>query len=538
MKSGFSKEEQENIYRAKAILKQLWKNSGLNQSAVLAALAEYGLETNQSSLATWLSSKEGNYYRPKQEFIKPLLEIFCPAEQVENTFDEVITLLGYFEGPWTPEMVKNRVAQQLNTNLDATLKYNQTHLHSYLQALDGLLDEIEPLILDYDKGYPTIFIDKDNRTLLWQLLGKDKDLHKAYQVESGYEVPFSQIRCQETITQIINNLNEGTRLLQAYVDRHITEEEEGLLLFDFYRIEDFVTYAWEIADRLLNNNALCKAVPALKRTLLRTMTVAWGIHYILENQTRDLSEIQFQNVLKLKGSDTEADIQCSVAVYTGMLARQYLRSISPERARQGLKLFDKAQAQLSAYHNKVLTSQDHYFYKKELANLSYDVANYLLNHQHHLPEAPQRFQSAMSAANAHYAEVLDTPNVFVQGLSSLRALHIQMFYIISSCWVETKPQNAIKLLNLLNEGQMLDEQFWKIQIAKAIAYAILSLKYEKAQNQTQDKTPFKLAAQTALQKSRLVEGFGEKTQKEILEEYALRQLFGPEQALLPLQEWA
>ncbi|MBT9546428.1 MAG: hypothetical protein IV090_13650 [Candidatus Sericytochromatia bacterium] len=521
MKSGFSKAEQENIYRAKAILKQLWKDSGLNQASVIEALAARGLETNQSSLATWLSSKEGNYYRPKQEFVKPLLEIFCPPEQIETTFDEVITLLGYLEGPWTPEMVKNRVAHQLNTHLETTLKHNQSHLRSHLEALDGLLDEIEPLILDYDKGYPTIFIEKDNRPLLWQLLGKDKDLHKAYQVEEGYEVPFSQIRSQETITQIINNLNEGIRLLQAYVDRHITEEEEGFLLFDFYRIEDFVTYAWEIADRLLNNNALCKAVPVLKRTLLRTMTVAWGVHYILENQTRDLSEIQFQNVLKLKGSEAQADVHCSVAVYTGMLARQYLRSVSPDRARQGLKLFDKAETQLRSYHSKVLTSQDHYFYKKELANLYYDVANYLLNHQHHLPEAQKRFQTAMAAANAHYAEVLDTPNVFVQGLSFLRALHIQIFYMISSAWVESKPKNAIKLINLLNDGQMLDEQFWKIQIAKAIAFAVLSLKTDKAE----EKAQFKAMAQEALDRSRLVEGFGEKTQREIQAEYALHQLF-------------
>ena len=369
MKSGFSEQELAQIYRAKAILKQLWKASGLSQRDVLKCLKERGMPTQQSSLSTWLSTKKGNYFRPKKEFLDSLLEIFCPAEQHEETRDELYILLGYTQGPLTPEAVKNKVAQQISDNMEASLQQSQQRLQSNLDGLDGLLDDIEPLIFEYDKGYPVIFVEDDNRKLLWQLLGRDKKLHQKYAVESGYEVPFSQIQCQDTITQIIDNLNEGIRLVQAYVDRYITEEDEGLLLFDYYLIEDFVSYAWEIADRLLNNNALCKAIPLLKRTLLRVMTVAWGVRYILENQNKQSSATLFRNILEIKGKQQSADIHCSVAVYTGMLARQLLRSSVAERALKGLKLFDEAADALKQHHAQLQSQQDIYFYKKELANL-------------------------------------------------------------------------------------------------------------------------------------------------------------------------
>lgn len=519
MKSGFSEQEQEHIYRAKAILKQLWKASGLSQRDVLKCLSERGLSTTQSSLSTWLSTKKGNYFRPKQDHLEVLLELFCPTEQLQETRDEIHILLGYSQGPLTPESIKNKVAQQINVNMEGTLRSNQVRLKSDLALLDGLLDEVEPLIFEYDKGYPVIFVEQENRKLLWQLLGRDKTLHKKYAVESGYEVPFSQIRCQDTVTQIINNLNESIRLVQAYIDRHITEEEEGLLLFDFYRIEDFVSYAWEIADRLLYNNALCKAVPLLKRTLLRVMTVAWGIKYILENQNRSSTSTQFRNVLELKGKALTADINCSVAVYTGMLARQMLRSPSLDKAKQGLKFFDEASKALKDCHHKVQSQQDVFFYKKEMANLCYDVANYLLHHQERLPKNQRRFKSIMKQAYENYAQIMNTPNVFIDGLSAERATHIQLFYMISAAWSLPQESAIVKIINMLNSGQLLNERYWKIQIARAIAYGVLALRFEK------QRDTYQAAAGSALEHARLVEGCRAKTQHEIDNEYVLHKLF-------------
>lgn len=522
MKTGFSQTEQQHIYRAKSILKQLWKNSGISQKEVLEHLVKLELEVPQSTLSTWFSTKEGNYFRPKAEHLAALVQLFCPAEQYDETLEELNLLLGYLQGPLTPEMIKNKVAQQLRENTLAVLEANQREQGQLLETLAKLLEQIEPLMLNYDKGYPTLFVEAEDRKRLRQLVGKDRQLHQQFAVENGYEIPFSRLLCAETLTEIINHLNEGTRLLQAYIDRHITAEDDGLLLMDFYRVEEFVMVSWEISDKLLQNNTLCKAMPVLRRALLRTMTVAWGIQYILENQNRKVTEVEFQNILKLKGKDSEADIYCSVAVYSGALARQHLRSASAQKAEQGWPLFQQAARQLETHYPQLPTEQDRYFYKKELANLYYDIANYLLNRPHDLPQYQRQTEGLMKMAFGHYSEIMDTPNVFVQGLTEERAVHIQLFYMISACWALPLPKKALNLIHLLRDERLLDEQYWKIQIAKAIAYSVLALKAKRPPQ----KEEFSELAAAALQKSRLVEGFAEATEREIAGEFALRKLFG------------
>lgn len=522
MKTGFSQEEQAQIMRAKSILKQLWKNSGLSQKDILSQLKAADLGVPQSTLSTWFSTKEGNYYRPKAQHLSALANMFCPPHQLEETLDELMILLGYIQGPNTPESLKNKIAEQLHANAQEVLEDHQRQQRLLLNDLEQVLEWIEPLVMDYNKGYPTLFIPAGERKLLWQVLGKDKALQQKYKIEGGYEIPFSQLRCVETLTDIVNRLNEGTRLLQAYIDRHITDGDNGILLMDFHRVEDFVMYSWEICDKLLNNNELCKAMPVLKRTLLRTMTVAWGIQYILENQNRHLSEIQFHNVLKLKGKKLEADIYCSTAVYTGALARQYLRSIPAKKALEGWTLYEKASQQLEAYYAKLNTEHDCLFYKKELANLYYDIANYTLNRPQDLPEQFQQVETLMKQAHKHYNELMDNPNVFIDGLSESRALHIQIFYMISACWALPLPKKAIRIINQLRDPQILDESFWKVQIAKAIAYCVLSLKAK----QKDKRETFKAAAQEAIHRASLLDNYKSQTRLELETEYALRHVLG------------
>ncbi|MGV3525967.1 MAG: hypothetical protein ACO1RX_17220 [Candidatus Sericytochromatia bacterium] len=521
MKVGFSVAEQAQIFRAKSILKQLWKNSGFSQKEVLEHLRAQGLSIPQSTLSTWFSTKEGNYFRPKTDSLELLIQLFCPPEQREETLEELRLLLGYLKGPMTPEMIKNKVAHQLRENTFSVLEENQHAQRRLLQELDVLLEQIEPLMLNYSKGYPTLFVPSGDRKRLRQLIGKERRVHTQYAVEGGYEIPFSHLLCSDTLTEIINRLNEGTRLLQAYIDRHISAQDDGQLQLDFFRVEEYVMYAWEIADKLLQNNTLCKATPVLKRTLLRTMTVAWGIQYILENQNRSLSEIQFQNILRLKGKHSDADIYCSVAVYKGALARQYLRSPSVHKAEQGLKLFQQASQQLETYYPKLSTEQDSYFYKKELANLYYDMAHSILNRSHDLAHYASQGEPLMKKAYLHYHAMMNTPNVFVQGLCEERAVHIHIFYMISACWSLPLPKKALQIINLLRDERILDAQYWKIQIAKAIAYSVLAFKAKRPVHQQE----FLGLAREALHKSCLPDGFRTATEREINSEFVLKHFF-------------
>lgn len=527
MKEGFSELEQHNIIRAKQILKHLVKSSPLKQSQLIEALAEQGLSVKKNTLSMWLSSKDGNYNRPKSQFIEPMLRIICAdthnEEQIDEILDEVNILLGYTKGPETSEMVLNKVNQQLNNNLTSQLKINQQNLESFLSSLDWLLDEVEPKILEYDKGFPIIFVEKSEKKLLKELLGKDKSLHKEFEVVDGYEVPMTQISSLETISEILNNLNEGSRLLLAYVERHLLDEYD-VLIMDFPRVEDFVAYAWEISDRLLNNNLLCKAVPILKRTLLRVMTICWGVRYILQNQTRDISEVSFQNILELKGKTSKADINSSVAVYMGILSRQLLKSPSITRAEKGLKLYKKAHKLLLENHEQLNTEQEIFYYKKELANLNYDAASLLLHHKKNLDKKQIEFKHAIKNALQYYEDILNQPNLFYEGLTEVRANSVRIFHLISFCWNTEKLEAGVREINKLSPGQQMNQDFWMLHLAKAIAYCVLHLRAQESK----EKNEYKMAAQTALQTASLVPGFKDNTIKEMAADFVLKETF-PEQ---------
>lgn len=524
MKEGFSQQEQQNIIRGKQILRRLWDNSGIKQMDVLQALTAQGLEVKKTTFSMWLSLQEGNFIRPKKEFVEPLVRLFCgqqkSPEQIHEILDEVHFLLGYSEGPLTSEMVQNQVAGQLNENLERTLRFSQEQLSHHVSDLDWLLDEIEPKILEYDKGYPVIFIEASEKKLLKSLLGPEKKPYEQYRVEDGFEVPLAQIQSLEVIAGIINNLNEGSRLLRAYIERHLLDED-GILSMDFPRVEDFVDYTWEIADRLLYNNLLCKAVPVLKRTLLRVMTTCWGMRYILKNQTQEVNEGLFQSILERKGKTSQADISCSVAVYMGVLARQFLKSQSHERIKRGYGLFRRSAHMLEQTHEQLNTEQEQFYYKKELANLCYDAAVLMLPHQKKVAECQQGFTDAMKKAHGCYTEVLNNVNLFLLGLTEQRANHIRIFYTISLCWVCPHLTDGVGEINKLGMSETLNENFWIVQMGKAIAYAVLSQRSKDTKQQQQ----FKEASMSCLYRAMLVPGLADKTHQEAKADFTLSQLF-------------
>lgn len=523
MKTGFNDTQQQHIRRAKQVLKHLWNESGLKQADILTGLEARGFPLKLSTLSTWFSYKEGNTIRPKEDYLAPLVELLASqqtAEQRQEVLDDLNFLLGYSEAPVIQEVLHNQVIAQLQGNLQESLEQSRHLLGDHLEALEQLLDLIEPKIFEYDKGYPVIHLEPDEHRLLKQLLGPDKKLHQAYRVEEGYEIPLTKIQSLEFMVQIINDLNEGARLLQGYVDRHINHPD-GFQLLDFYRVEDFVSYGWEIADRLLYNSQLCKAVPALKRTLLRLMTVCWGIRYIFENQTRETSEVTFQNLLERKGKSNPSDIRCSVAVYMGMLARQFVRSKVPGRIERGYTLYQRAAGLLETHHEQLNTAQEVYFYKKELANLHFDIANLSLACLQLSPQAPRQFKPAIQKAALAYTTVLDEDHVFYQGLSEQRAHHLRIFHVLSQCWTQLKLSKAAALVESLSPGDQLNEHYWTTQIARSMAYSALALRATGA-----DSCHYREQALRLLEHASLVPGFAERTRLEQDNEFLLGVLEG------------
>lgn len=528
MKTAFDENERTRIRQAKQILRHLWKQSNLSMDEILEELNAAELPLKKSTLSTWFSLSPDNVIRPKEEYLPKLIDLFLPegrAEQRSEVLDELRALLDYAPAPILSENLRNRLAEQLDDNLGQTLRTSQHQLSVHLAALEILLEAIEPRILEFDKGFPVIRIEEEGSLkLLRQLLGKERETHLQYAVEDGYEIPLTRVQSVETITEIINLLNEGSRLLRAYVERHMLEE--GWLSNDLPRIEDFVTYCWEISDRLLHHNLLCKSVPTLKRTLLRIMATCWGIRYMLDNQQNSKSEVQFQNLLELKGKTSRADINCSVAVYMGMLARQFLRQGSPSRVQHALQLFRKSRDMLSRWHAELNTEQEVFYYKKELANLCYDVGSLLLWHQK-TAGCAELMESALKQAAETYAQVLETVNLFYEGLTEQRSQHVRAFYVLSLCWSASALKKTVAEINKLTSGEVLNQQFWFMQMVKTSAYSILS---HRSRNPS-DRASFLQAAHTHLQKALLVSGLTEQTRQEIGQDYILNQTFSDNFAL-------
>lgn len=522
MKTEFSETQCRHIRQAKKILRHLWERSELKPAIILEALAEKGLMVKNSTLSTWLSLKEGNTIRPKQEAVMPLIEILAPQlahEQKQELWAEVSGLLGYTDRPISSEEIRNRLSEHMDDTLQQTLQNNQADLELHLHALELLWEEIEPAILEYDKGYPVIRVDKDNIALLRQLLGPEREGHTSFLAEDGYEIPLSRVQSLHALTEIINLLNEGSRILHALIERNLVEE--GYLTLQWVRIEELVSYIWEISDRLLNNNVLCKSVPQLKKTLVRVMAVAGGIRYLLHNQSEPTSDILFEKILACKGKSSEAEIKCAVAVFMGILARQFLQQRDQQKFKPALQSFEKAAAALSRYHLRLSSEQEAFYYKKEGANLCYDIGSLLLWRTESGEISMEKVQQILKQAFQGYEAVLTSPNLFFQGLTEQRAAHIRAFYLISLCWTCAQPKKAIAEIHKLASGEQLNERFWFLQMAKTIAWSVLNYRF----GQTQPQPEFLTAAQAELQRALLVPGLKSATQQEIQSDWILHRYF-------------
>lgn len=521
--------EQENTRRAKSMLRKLWRDSGLSQKALLDELERVGQPTKKTTLSMWLNA-EGNLVRPKPEALEPMVALCLvgsgsPVQveaKLQQTLDELRSLLGY-AGLETTEMLRNRLSLQLDQQAQDSLRHQEEALQGHLRVLDQVLTEIEPRLFEYDKGSPVIRVSAEDKYLVRELL-QIESLQQArfYKTDEGdYEIPLTRVQSLDTVTELVNAMNEGIRVLRAFVERHLLTD--GSLSLEAYpRVEDFLSYAWEIADRLLYHNRLCKSIPSLKRTLLRMMATCAGLRYLLRSQEGSVSEIEFKNLLQIKGNESQADIACSVAVFMGLLARQLLKFYRGREAiNRGLGIARKAADMLRIHHSQLPTEQECFFYKKELANLSYDCASLLLWAIERYPgEYESAFSELMSAAHAGYTEVLSTVNLFQEGLSEQRAAHIRCFYLISLCWLQNDPAAGVCEINKLAPGQQLNEHFWTLQMAKAVAWCVLAHK-----NPGNDD--YLYAAVSCVQKARLVPGLEAQTRQELQDDWLLNRQLGP-----------
>lgn len=513
----------EQVRRAKEILKHLWKQSGLKRDQVLEQLTEMGLDIPKSTLATWYSIKETKMIRPKAEYVLPLIKICSPdksQEQIETIFAEVNTLLGYDVGPLTTEMMMNKISLSLNKDTFKTLTSHQNSLTLQYEPLIELLENMEDKIYDYDKGYPVVRLEQNQKRLLKEVLGEDKTNWEDYMVDEGYEIPLAQIQSPEKLTEIINTLSEGTRVLRAYIERCLIGTH-GDVLLDFPRIEDFVSYSWEIANRLLYNK-ICRTYPLLNKTLMSVIATCSGIRYLMESQQGQESAINFQNVLQLKGYDSEVDIQCSIAVYIGLLARQLVKMpTNKTKLQKGWALFEKASRMIEVHHENLKSEHDVFYYKKELANLCYDIASLLLFHVAKSKDWAKKSKQTMQRAFSFYSEILQNINLFYQGLTEQRAILIRVFYVISLCWSTKNFNRCVEEINKLIAGQNLNENFWTVQLGKTIAYGVLTYR-------TKDEEPKAMyfnAGCSNLQKALLVPGLEQQTRQELESDFILKAIF-------------
>ncbi|MGV3523969.1 MAG: hypothetical protein ACO1RX_07080 [Candidatus Sericytochromatia bacterium] len=534
MKTPMTPWEQANIRRAKGVLRRLWQNSGLSQQALLTGLAEAGQSVKKTTLSMWLNP-DSNAVRPKAEALAPLVQIClgaAPASHSQEILDELEVLLGYGPALETPEMLRNRLSLQLDQGLVESLSAQEATLRDRMDILDELLAALEPRLFEYDLGSPVVRVEADDKYLVRELLGVDSlKLASQWRTQEGdYEVPLTQVQSLDTLTDVVNTMNEGIRILRSYVEKHLLES--GSLALEAYpRVETFVSYAWEISDRLLHHNRLCRSIPHLRRTLLRLMATCWGIRYLLRSQEGRASEVEFQNILQRKGMENAAEIACSTAVYMGVLARQILKLYRGHvQIQRGLNLAQQAQHMLTQSLAQLPTEHETFYYRKELANLCYDAAALLLWHRHRdaLWDAP--FQILMQAAYSAYNQVLGTVNLFHEGLTEPRATHLRSFYLISRCWVETDFQACVCEINKLAPGQHLNENFWTLQIAKTIACGVLSLR----SSEIDEQRLYRDAAQRFLQQALLVPGLHKQTQQELREDFVLSQVLG-EHSLAPVQ---
>jgi hypothetical protein len=519
MKTEFSPEHVHAIRQAKATLRHLWQQSGLKPAPILALLAEKGHLVKNSTFSTWMSIKDGNTIRPRQEILLPLLEILMPdhsAAYQQELALELSGLLGYHDRPLSSEEIRNRISEQLDGALALLLENQPSGLERHLHTLEQLWAEIEPAILDFDRGFPVVRVERDNLSLLRKLAGTDKKVQQSFAVTGGYEIPLSRIQSTQALSDILNLLNEGGRVLHALIERHLVDE--GYLDVSLSDAEERIAYIWEISDRLLNNNLLCKTVPPLRKTLLQVMSVAGGIRFLLHNQTEPVSEGMLEKILSCKGGTSEAGVKCAVAVYVGILARQYLKQERP--LRRALGCYTRALRILKQWQPRLESEQERFYYLKEMANLCFDLASLLLWRSESAEISRAQVLEIMAQASQYYQGVLESPNLFFMGLSEARANHIRAFYMISLCWSCARPARAVAMIHSLSSGEHLNERFWFIQISQAVAWSILHLRFGR------DDQTYRQAARQALERAQLVPGCQALTAQELRDDWVLAHMFG------------
>ena len=123
-----------------------------------------------------------------------------------------------------------------------------------------------------------------------------------------------------------------------------------------------------------------------------------------------------------------------------------------------------------------------------------------------------------------YNQVLETVNLFYEGLTEQRSQHVRAFYVLSLCWTAQQFKKVIAEINKLTSGEVLNQQFWFMQMVKASAYSILLF---RSRNPS-DQTSYRQAAHTHLQKALLVTGLQAQTEQEIAQDFILHHTFAQE----------
>lgn len=499
---ALSSDQKQNILQAKQLLRTLWRQSGLKQQDLLAALLEQGHPIRKNTLSNWLS--ETDLKRPDAEALTPLLQILCPHQPAFARLmqGEIERLLGYETAPASSDGMLNQLASLLPCGLEAETN-----------PLLSMLYELEERIFIYDRTYPVLRIEADDKDQLKQALGKDKALYQKYRVSSGYEIPLSQLQSPELLTEIINSLHEGVRVLRAYVEKHLLMASPQA---DYPLFEELLAYIWEIVNRLLFNPC-CQQQAVMKTPLLSIVGACQGIRYLLESQHGTPSLVAFENVLQLKGMTSHVEIRCAMAVYVGVIARQLLSAASrqPGVLARGLHHCREALEMLSQSHIKLSDERACYFYKKEIANLCYDAATLLL----WLPQQQAYSRELMTRAHRHYAEVLESENLFRASLNPERLAYLQAFYTISSAWCAPGPELSLAQLERLGQvpaGAEAEQIRWLRYLAEAIACGILYFRFGGEK--------FLIGASQALRRAGAIPGMNADLAREIRQDYVLSQL--------------
>lgn len=505
-RTALSPEQKQRIVQAKQLLRSLWRQSGLMQQELLAALAARGFSLRKNTLSNWLS--ETDLKRPDRDCLLSLIEILNPHQPViaRQLHYELEHLFGYETAPESSDEVLNQLASRLQPGSGSS-------------SLIERLGELEERIFVYDRSYPVLRIEADDRAQLRELLGKDRAGWARYRVSSGYEIPLSQVRVPRLLTGIIDDLHEGAMALRTLLEQDLLGQASRA---EYPLFDELHAYIWEIVNRLLYNPC-CRDHAPMHNALLSIVGACQGMRYLLASEHGQPSLVAYENVLQQKGMASRAQVRCSLAVYVGVLARHLLvKSRDGEAAvlARGLRHCDEAIGMLTSSHLQLDDKRASYYYKKELANLCYDAATLLL----WLPGQQARSRALMARAHRYYDEVLGSDNLFRAGLSRQRKAYLQVFRTISEAWCSPQPEALLARFERLEDAPGPDEGAWLERLAAAIACGILYVR-----NEGPDRERCLQSALRALRQAGRIPGMQPVLARELQQDYILSQL----SALLP-----